>query len=187
MQTASARSTPFGTGTRKPGRADRILCVAVNDTEISDQLAFTRRGHPAPGRLDDPTRSLAWRERQWLFEVRISAATDESSGEAGAGGEHLDPDLTWTGVRNGLPPVPGLRDGRTEQYGYVAKARANRTGQFGRRHAARGRGAVRSDRFVPLALDFDHPPSRQDAAEGVSTHPQNSMFASRPMVAAVMT
>jgi len=51
------------------------LCVAVNDTEISDQLAFTRRGHPAPGRLDDPTRSLAWRERQWPFEVRISAAT----------------------------------------------------------------------------------------------------------------
>jgi len=34
--------------------------------------------------------------------VRISAATDEGIGEAGAGGEHLDPDLARTRRRNGL-------------------------------------------------------------------------------------
>src|SRR5208337_3638206 len=83
-------------------RADRILCVAANDTEIGDQLAFARRGHAGPSRLDDADKVIAWRERQWPFEVRISAATDESIGEAGAGGEHLDPDLARPRRRNGL-------------------------------------------------------------------------------------
>ena len=100
MQTAAAGSTPFGTGTRK--RAGRILCVGANDTEIGDQLALARRGHAGPGRLDDADKVIAWRERQWPFEVRISAPTDEGIGEASPGGEHLDPDLARTWCRNGL-------------------------------------------------------------------------------------
>jgi hypothetical protein len=41
-------------------------------------------------------------QRQWPFEVRISAPTDEGIGEASPGGEHLDPDLARTRCRNGL-------------------------------------------------------------------------------------
>jgi hypothetical protein len=78
------------------------LCVAANNAEIGDQLAFARRRHAGPGRLDDADKVVARGERQWPCEVRISAATDEGISEAGAGGEHLDPDLARTGVRNGL-------------------------------------------------------------------------------------
>ena len=79
-----------------------MMCVAANDTEIGDQLAFARRGHAGPGRLDDADKVIAWRERQWPFEVRISAATDEGISEASPGREHLDPDLARTRCRNGL-------------------------------------------------------------------------------------
>ena len=52
-------------------RADRIVCVAANDTEIGDKLAFAGRGHAGPGRLDEADKVIAWRERQWPFEVQI--------------------------------------------------------------------------------------------------------------------
>ena len=38
-------------------RADRIVCVAANDTEIGDKLAFAGRGHARPVVSTTPTRS----------------------------------------------------------------------------------------------------------------------------------
>ena len=81
---------------------DRILCVSTDDTEIGNQLPGEFGRDVGSGRLDDADKFVTRGERQWSLEIGIAAASDEGIGETGAGSEHLDADLAWTGVGNSL-------------------------------------------------------------------------------------
>jgi hypothetical protein len=88
----------YGSQTMAVGR-EGLLAAGLGLPRLK---AWNARGHAGPCRLRDADNVIAWREWQWPFEVRISAATDEGIGEASPGGEHLDPDLAGTRCRNGL-------------------------------------------------------------------------------------
>ena len=74
--------------------ADRVLGVAADDAEISDQLALAWLGYTGPSLLDDAYDVVARCERQRAFEVGIASTPNKGIGEACAGGEHLDAHLT---------------------------------------------------------------------------------------------
>ena len=84
----------------KARRADGILCVSTDDTEISNQLSGELGRHAGSGLLDDADNVVTGGERQWPLEVWVAAAPDEGIGEAGAGSEDLDADLARAGVGN---------------------------------------------------------------------------------------
>jgi hypothetical protein len=100
MHTASAGSTPSGTGHEKERGTDGILCVSTDDTEISNQLSGELGRHAGSGLLDDADNVITRGEREWPLEVWVAAAPDQPIGEAGAGSEHLDADLARAGVGN---------------------------------------------------------------------------------------
>src|ERR1700723_579210 len=76
-----------------PRRADRILSVAADDTQISDHLALERCCYAGTKLLDDAHDLIARSERQRSLKVRIAAAPNHGIGKAGAGGEYLDANL----------------------------------------------------------------------------------------------
>ena len=91
------RIDTIGNRHEKPRRADGILCVSADDTEISYQLSRELSGHAWAGLLDDADKVVTRDEWKWPLEVWVAAAPDEGIGKPGAGSEYLDADLARAG------------------------------------------------------------------------------------------